>query len=216
MSVDRLNHYLQSLLPGVQLQAQALQQCPQLSLYLINPDYPQHALDSSAVARLMDEPPYWGFCWASGQVLARYVLDNPEWVAGRHVLDFGAGSGVVGIAAALAGASRVSCVDIDPLAQLSIAANAELNQCSVDIAGVMPELPIDLITVADVLYDSDNLPLLRQLMGAAPRLLLADSRIKNFRLEAFEQIGEYRSCTWPDLDESAEFNQVRLYCAGEI
>jgi predicted nicotinamide N-methyase len=164
----------------------------------------------------MDEPPYWGFCWASGQVLARCILDNPAWVAGRHVMDFGAGSGVVGIAAALAGASRVSCVDIDPLAQQSISANAELNDCTVDISGSMPESPIDLITLADVLYDSENLPLVRQLMDAAPGLLLADSRIKNLSLKPFAQIGEYQSCTWPDLDESAEFNQVRLYRAGDI
>lgn len=198
------------------MQAQALQQCPQLSLYLINPDYPQHALDSAAVSRLMDEPPYWGFCWASGQVLARCIVDNPAWVAGRHVVDFGAGSGVVGIAAALAGAGRVTCVDIDPLAQLSIAANARLNGCTIEISDTLPAVPIDLITLADVLYDSENLPLVQQLMGAAPRLLLADSRVKNLSLKPFEQIGEYQSCTWPDLDESAEFNQVRLYRAGEI
>ena len=59
-------------------------------------------------------PPFWAFAWAGGQALARWVLDHPEEVAGRRVLDFAAGSGLVGIAAARAGAAHVLCADIDP------------------------------------------------------------------------------------------------------
>lgn len=214
MSVQQLNHHLQALLPGVCLQAQALPQCPEISLYLINPDYPQHALAPEAVTQLMDEPPYWAFCWASGQVLARYILDHPQLVAGRHIADFGSGSGVVGIAAALAGATRVSCVDIDPLAQLAIASNAELNRVELEVASSIAAS--DIITVADVLYDRENLPLLSQLVDVAPQILLADSRIRNLSVEPFRPMGECRSSTWPDLAESAEFNQVRLYGVGLV
>ncbi len=214
MSVHQLNVYLQALLPGVCLQAQALPQCPEVSLYLINPDYPQHALDPEAAIQLMDEPPYWAFCWASGQVLARYILDHPQLVAGRHIADFGSGSGVVGIAAALAGAAQVSCVDIDPLARLAIASNAQLNRVEVEIASNIATS--DVMTVADVLYDRDNLPLLSYLINVAPQILLADSRIRNLSIEPFRPLGEYRSSTWPDLDESAEFNRVRLYAVGLV
>lgn len=211
MSVTELNRHLQTLLPGVRLEPQSLRQCPEIALYLINPDYPQHTLAPQTVAQLMDEPPYWAFCWASGQVLARYLLDNPAVVAGRHVVDFGAGSGVVGIAAALAGASRVSCCDSDPLARLAIAANAELNRVELQSCGDIRDLRPDVIALADVLYDHDNLPLLQQLLPRAPLMLLADSRVRNLALEPLRLLGQYTSSTWPDLDESAEFNEVRLY-----
>src|SRR6266581_1789142 len=69
-------------------------------------------------------PPYWAFAWAGGQALARFLLDHPERVAGRAVLDFGAGSGLVAIAAAKAGAASVTAADIDPFAAAAIAANA--------------------------------------------------------------------------------------------
>ena len=70
-------------------------------------------------------PPYWAFAWAGGQALARYVLDHPGLVAGKRVLDFGAGSGLVGLAAAKMGARHVIAADIDPLAIAAIAAQRE-------------------------------------------------------------------------------------------
>ncbi|SDY45003.1 Predicted nicotinamide N-methyase [Micromonospora pattaloongensis] len=76
-------------------------------------------------------PPFWAFAWAGGQALARYVLDNPELVAGRRVLDLAAGSGLVAIAAAKAGAAGVRAVDIDPMALAAVALNAEANGVAV-------------------------------------------------------------------------------------
>jgi predicted nicotinamide N-methyase len=72
-------------------------------------------------------PPFWAFAWAGGQALARYLLDNPEVVRGREVLDIGSGSGIVAIAAAKAGASRVVAAEIDHFAAAAIALNAPLN-----------------------------------------------------------------------------------------
>src|ERR1043165_6869295 len=72
-------------------------------------------------------PPYWAFAWAGGQALARYVLDHPAEVAGRSVLDFGSGSGLVAIAAVKAGAHKVVGADIDAFALAAIALNAEAN-----------------------------------------------------------------------------------------
>src|SRR6476646_7302565 len=59
-------------------------------------------------------PPFWAFAWAGGQGRARYVLDNPDTVRGKRVLDFASGSGLVAIAAAKAGAAEVIAADIDP------------------------------------------------------------------------------------------------------
>ena len=78
-------------------------------------------------------PPFWAFAWAGGQALARYILDHPEIVAGRDVLDLASGSGMVAIAAAKAGARRVTASDIDPFAGAAIALNAALNEVAVAI-----------------------------------------------------------------------------------
>src|SRR5580693_5035774 len=77
------------------------------------------------------EPPFWAFAWAGGQALARYLLDHPETVAGREVLDLCSGSGIVAIAAAKAGAASVVAAEIDPFAAASIALNAPLNGVAV-------------------------------------------------------------------------------------
>ena len=79
------------------------------------------------------EPPYWAFAWVGGQALARRVLDEPTLVAGRRVLDFAAGSGLVAIAAAKAGAASVTAVDVDPLAHDAILLNAALNGVALEV-----------------------------------------------------------------------------------
>ena len=211
MSVQTLDRYLRSLLPGCSLHSQALPLCPEISLYLINPDYPQHALVSETISRLMNEPPYWSFCWASGQVLARHILDHPQWVAGRHVVDFGSGSGVVGVAAAMAGAGRVSCIDHDPFARQAIVANALLNRVELQVHDSL--MAGDVVTVADVLYDRGNFPWLERFLERADKVLVADSRVKDFDHPPYREIARRQSCTWPDLDESAEFRDVRIYLA---
>lgn len=80
-------------------------------------------------------PPFWAFAWAGGQALARYVLDSPHIVAGGTVLDFASGSGLVGIAAAMAGAAAVTAADIDSFAIAAIVLNAEENGVSLATLG---------------------------------------------------------------------------------
>ena len=77
------------------------------------------------------DPPFWAFAWAGGQALARYLLDHPETVRGRHVIDIASGSGLVAIAAARAGAATVTAYDIDPLAVAAIEVNADANTVTV-------------------------------------------------------------------------------------
>jgi predicted nicotinamide N-methyase len=103
-------------------------------------------------------PPFWGFAWAGGQALARYVLDNPSLVSGRRVLDLAAGSGLVAIAAAKAGAASVTAVDIDPLSTAAIAANASANAVAVtaverDVLDSTPDA--EVVLAGDVFYSRE-------------------------------------------------------------
>ena len=106
------------------------------------------------------DPPFWAFPWAGGQALARYLLDHPEAVRGRRVIDVASGSGLVAIAAARAGAASVTAYDIDPLAVAAIGVNAAANGVTVRAAcadildGDGPPPPgADLVLVADAFYE---------------------------------------------------------------
>jgi predicted nicotinamide N-methyase len=136
-------------------------------------------------------------------------------VAGKRVLDFGCGSGVVAIAAALAGAAEVIACDIDPVARAAADFNARLNGVTLKIAPDYDAIEgtIDLIIVADVLYDRGNLAWLHRFAQRAERVLIADSRVKDFHHPPYRQIERRASFTVPDLDESAEFRDVRIYLA---
>jgi predicted nicotinamide N-methyase len=103
------------------------------------------------------EPPFWAAAWPGGQALARYVLDVPDTVAGRSVLDLGSGSGLVAVAAALAGARQVVASEIDPFGHAAIAVNAEVNGIArvVVVGDVLGEEPpaVDVVLAGDVCYD---------------------------------------------------------------
>jgi len=211
-----LSRDIQGLLPDARIEAMALPHYPELQLFLLNADYPQHGLSAEVVEQLMDNPLYWVFCWASGQVLARFLRDDPSWVAGKRVLDFGCGSGVVAIAAALCGAREVIACDIDPLALAATRRNAQLNAVDITLASNYFDIEgeIDLIIVADVLYDTENLIWLQRFVGRAEAVLIADSRVKDFNYPPYVEIEQCEACTLPDLDESREFRDVRIYHAG--
>lgn len=210
---ETLTTAVRGIIPAGSLSCQALRDVPEISLYLIDESYPQYALDDVAIETIMNQPLYWVFCWASGQVLARYVLDNPGIVKGKRVLDFGAGSGVVAIAAALAGASEVVACDTDPLALMACQLNACINDVTVNVVDDFHAVEghVDLILVADVLYDRDNFPWLTTLASRAERVIVADSRVKDFAMVPYAALGRFESDTVPDLDESASFREVTLY-----
>jgi predicted nicotinamide N-methyase len=106
---------------------------PEIRLHLATEITPIWQATEESLARNTLPPPFWAFAWAGGQALARYVLDHPAEVAGRSVLDFGSGSGLVAIAAAKVGASSVVAAEIDDFAAAAIAANAALNEVTIDI-----------------------------------------------------------------------------------
>ena len=106
---------------------------PEIALYLATEVTPIWQATEASLAQGAVPPPFWAFAWAGGQALARYILDNPETVAGREVLDLGSGSGLVAIAAAKSGARRVTAAEIDPFAAAAIALNAPLNGADIGI-----------------------------------------------------------------------------------
>ncbi len=186
-----------------------------LRLWLIDPTNMDRAFSPEETRRILEEPPYWSFCWASGLVLARWLAEHPEWARGKRVLDFGAGSGVAAIAAARAGAAEVVACDLDPLALQACRANAALNGVTLGYSeDFFAEADrFDLIIVADVLYDRANLPLLDQFLSRGREVLVADSRVRDFQHPLYERLDILDACTWPDLAEPAEFRQVSLYHA---
>jgi len=186
-----------------------------LRLWLIDPANMDRAFSPEETRRILEEPPYWSFCWASGLMLARWLAERPEWVRGKRVLDFGAGSGVAAIAAAKAGAAEVVACDLDPLALQACRANAALNGVTLGYSeDFFAEADrFDLIIVADVLYDRANLPLLDQFLSRGREVLVADSRVRDFQHPLYERLDILDACTWPDLAEPAEFRRVSLYHA---
>lgn len=131
-------------------------------------------------------PPYWAFAWAGGQALARHVLDHPGLVAGRRVLDLGSGSGVVAIAAAIAGAKHVIATDIDILAVIAMSLNADANGVEIEArkADLLAQnvafdpTGIDVLMVGDIFYDSNlaapALAIMQRCRDAGIRVLVGD------------------------------------------
>ncbi len=130
----------------------------------------------------LSDPPFWAAAWPGGQALARHVLDRPELVAGRSVLDLGSGSGLVAVAAALAGAVRVVASEIDPFGVTAIGLNAELNGVApIEVVGdVLGDDPpgVDVVLAGDVCYErlmSERvLPWLQAARGRGADVYLGD------------------------------------------
>lgn len=155
--------------------------CPEIDLWLATEVTPLWEATEAALLRVNLPPPYWAFCWAGGQALTRYVLDNPDLVRGKRVLDFAAGSGATAIAAAMNGAAEVLAADIDPLACAVIPMNAELNGVTVAVADhdvVGQPCRWDVVVAGDVCYEAPMtahiFPWLRQMAAAGATVLMAD------------------------------------------
>lgn len=210
---DLLNQNLQQTLKKSRVKITQPGGCPDVSLYLFDPAVLEGPISHDEAQAVVAEPAYWSFCWASGQVLAQYILKHPYYVRNKTVLDFGSGSGIVAVAAALAGAKKVYACDIDAQALDAARLNAELN--GVTVFGVQDlkevEAELDIILAADVLYDKDNYPFLDEFYSCVKTVLLADSRVKNLPSQHYRLLDSVEGRTWPDLNEFEEFNLVRIY-----
>ncbi|TRC93943.1 methyltransferase [Mesorhizobium sp. WSM4303] len=167
--------------------------------------------DDDAVALEDDapepQPPYWAYAWAGGAVLARYILDHPQSVAGRRVLDLGAGSGLVGIAAAKAGASTVIAAEIDRNGVAAIGLNAEANGVEITIVDkditTGPPPAVDLVLAGDVFYGREVAlhvtPFLDRCLAAGIEVLVGDPRRNDLPLSRLRLLAEY---TVPDFGDA--------------
>ncbi len=203
---------LHQIIPHTQLLAQQLPDTP-IHLWLIPPVFSHERMDDEVIRRIWSDTPYWIFCWASGLAMAQWLLAEPEHVRGKVVLDFGAGSGVVAIAAKMAGAKRVIACDIDQISLIACAENALLNDVMLEYLNDLYacDEPIDVLLAADVLYDQSNRFFLDEFLKFAKEVWVADSRVKNFSHSAYIKIDERSATTWPDLDEAKEFKNVSFY-----
>jgi predicted nicotinamide N-methyase len=209
-----LTERIRRVLKSGKITATRLPLTPGIRLYLLNENYPQHNLTRDETQALMSEPPFWSFCWSSGQVLAQWVMERKELVEGRCVLDFGTGSGVVAVAAARSGARKVLACDIDPVSLEAAEANANLNQVEIEVSGDFESASkggVEVILAADVLYDAEIFPLVKRFPDLASDVILADSRVRNLILDPYRKIGHGVALTWPDLHEPEEYRQVSIY-----
>jgi predicted nicotinamide N-methyase len=178
---------------------------PEIRLHLASEVIPLWRKTEEELAKIGVPPPYWAFAWAGGQALARYVLDHPDIVLGKRVLDFGAGSGLVALAAAKAGAAHVIAADIDPFAIAAIARNATVNGVAIetvadDVIGGT-EL-FDLILVGDMCYER---PLAERLMlwlkSSTAQVLLGDPGRSYFPKTGLTQLASYSVPTTRELED---------------
>ncbi len=154
---------------------------PEISLHLAAEAHDLWHRTEEELAEIGLPPPFWAFAWAGGQGLARHVLDNPELVAGKSVLDFATGSGLVAIAAAKAGARRVLAADVDPFCAAAVTLNAAQNDVSIAFDGrdlIGEQGPWDVVLAGDVFYDPAFarrlLPWLLALSKSGTEILIGD------------------------------------------
>jgi predicted nicotinamide N-methyase len=169
------------------LVARGVPDLPGISLYTAHP--------GSGLTQLTDTPPYWAYVWAGGAALAQHVLRWPDLVRGRTVLDLGAGSSVVGIAAALAGAAQVLAVEPDRWGQAAVAVNAALNGVAVRLVSLDPLPAVDLVLCGDVFYGAEvaaaMLPVLDRFRARGVRVLVGDPGRKDLPADRLTLCAEY-------------------------
>jgi predicted nicotinamide N-methyase len=181
---------------------------PEIRLHLASELTPLWHATEASLARDQLPPPYWAFAWAGGQALARHLLDHPALVRGRSVLDFGAGSGLVAIAAAKAGA-RVTAAEIDPFAAAAIALNAALNDVEIaiersDVIG-REAAPWQIVLAGDMCYErplAERLTQwLRALAGRGVMVLLGDPGRAYLPADGLERLACYDVPTPLELED---------------
>ena len=182
---------------------------PELRLHLADEITPIWRLTEEALGALGLPPPFWAFAWAGGQALARYLLDHRDAVAGKRVVDFATGSGIVAIAAMKAGAAHTLAADIDGFCAAAVALNAEANGVSVDFTDddLLDSAPpvADLILAADICYEQ---PLAERAMAwlsaaraAGARVLIGDPGRTYFPKSGLVRLAEYHVPTTRELED---------------
>jgi predicted nicotinamide N-methyase len=158
-----------------------------------------------------DDSPFWAFPWAGGQALARHLLDRPERVRGRRVVDFATGSGLVGLAALRAGAAAVEAWDVDPFCEAAVRANAALNGLALPFRAGDPigaPLPgVDVLLAGDVFYEGPlaarALAWFRALAARGVTVLAGDAGRTYAPREGFTVVAEFQVPTTVEIEDAA-------------
>ncbi|MFT5510723.1 MAG: putative nicotinamide N-methyase [Hyphomicrobiaceae bacterium] len=188
---------------------------PEVQLHLAEESLPIWRKTEEELGEMNVPPPYWAFAWAGGQALARYILDEPQTVAGKSALDIGSGSGLVAIAAMLAGARQVIANDIDAYAIEACRMNAAVNNVTIalrhdDLIGsILNESisqPPEIIFLADVFYEkelaTDVLDFAAATRACGSRILIGDPRRSYFPEKRFAKIASYAVPVTRDLEDA--------------
>ena len=185
---------------------------PEIRLHVADEAVPLWTKTEDEIDEIGLPPPFWAFAWAGGQALARYVLDHPETVAGKTVIDLASGSGIVAIAAAKAGAARVIAYDIDSFACTAIALNARRNNAAIEVCGddlldvsaIAPEA--DTILAGDIFYESDTagraFDFLTAKASAGATVLIGDPGRSFLPKDKLRKIAEYKVPVSRELEDA--------------
>jgi predicted nicotinamide N-methyase len=183
---------------------------PEIVLHLADEITPIWRMTEEALQELGLPPPFWAFAWAGGQALARYLLDRPELVAGKAVVDFASGSGIVGLAAMKAGGASALCADIDAFCGAAVSLNAEANGVAVeftdqDLLEAPPPAWAEVVLAGDICYEK---PLAARVMAwlgearaAGKVVLIGDPGRSYFPREGLEKLAEYQVPTTRELED---------------
>jgi predicted nicotinamide N-methyase len=183
---------------------------PEIELYLASEVVPLWQATEEELAKQGLPPPFWAFAWAGGQALARFILDERDWVAGKRVFFFAAGSGLEAIAASMAGAAQVAANEIDPYALASIQLNSEQNGCELTVVSGdqigSPLTDYDVVLAGDVCYEQvlslriDNW--LQDLADAGKTVLIGDPKRTYFKAADRERLRVYAVQTTRELEDT--------------
>lgn len=193
---------------------------PEISLYVADEAVPLWQKTEEELGEIGLPPPFWAFAWAGGQALARYVLDNPGLVRGKNVLDLAAGSGIVAIAAAKAGAAHVIANDIDAFTKPAIELNAAANNVSVQAETIdrldpeTPLAPFGAVLAGDIFYERDTaaraLAFLERMASEQTIVLIGDPGRTYLPKDRLIVRSEYEVPVIRDL-EDAEIKRTRVW-----
>jgi len=190
---------------------------PEIRLHLATEVVPLWRKTEEELEEMGVPPPYWAFAWAGGQALSRYILDHPEEVAGKRVLDFGSGSGMIAIACRMAGAASVLAADIDVYAVTSILLNTKANDVQVDVTSddvIGRECVWDVILVGDMCYERPLAErLLAWLQSCGACVLLGDPGRSYFPKSGVQKLATYHVETTREL-EDREIRETSVYFLG--
>lgn len=183
---------------------------PEIVLHLAEESLPIWQKSEEELGEMNVPPPYWAFAWAGGQALARYLLDNPQVVSGKEVIDLGSGSGLTAIAAAKAGARTVLAADIDRMALVAVMLNAASNGVAVettaeDLLAAAPP-PASVVLVGDLFYErqlAENvLSFITSAAAGGAVVLIGDPQRNYFPKGRFALAAEYRVPVTRELEDS--------------